>query len=181
MEKRRLVIAIAAVSGGGKTTIVRKLLEELPHSKALFFDDYDFNGPKDIIEWVDNSGNPNEWDLTPFITDIKKSLAELPQYIFLDYPFAYLHHKVGEFIDFAVFIDTPLDIALARRIIRDYKSSSTNHIMLELENYLLRGRRGYLHMLETTKKNSDLIVDGSLSIQEIINVIIQSIVKLEKS
>jgi uridine kinase len=40
-------------------------------------------------------------------------------YILLDYSFAYKNDKVAPYISYAVFLDTPLDIAMARRIIRD--------------------------------------------------------------
>ena len=100
-------------------------------------------------------------------------------YIILDFPFAYLHTKTREFIDFTVFIDTPLDIAMARRIIRDHKNGSAEEIMLDLENYIFRGRRGYQDMLNTIKPNSDLIVDGTLSESEIASIIVRNIVRIE--
>lgn len=171
-----IVIAIAAVSGGGKTTITSNLKEKLQNSKTLFFDDYDFDGPDDIIEWIYNGGNPDEWDLSPLIRDINKLLNEPLDYIILDFPFAYLHGKTSEFINFAVFVDTPLDIAMARRIIRDFKKRSTEDILMDLENYIVRGRRGYLGMLNTIKPNSDLIIDGSLPISEIVSIITKNIV-----
>ncbi|CAM5561679.1 hypothetical protein SAFG77S_13485 [Streptomyces afghaniensis] len=64
-EKTPFVIAISAVSGGGKTTITKLLNQELHNSKVLFFDQYDFNGPDDIINWVDNGGDANDWDVNP--------------------------------------------------------------------------------------------------------------------
>lgn len=36
-----------------------------------------------------------------------------------------------------------------------------------MENYISQGRRGYLEMLNTLKHNSDIIVDGTLSVSEI--------------
>jgi uridine kinase len=47
MDRREnpLVIAAAAVSGGGKTTIATKLNQSLKNSRALYFDNYDFKGP----------------------------------------------------------------------------------------------------------------------------------------
>ena len=179
-KKFPFVISIAAVSGGGKTTITSYLKGQLQNSKTISFDDYDFDGPDNIIEWIDNGCNPDEWDLSALIRDIKKLGNEPLDYIILDFPFAYLHTKIREFIDFAVFIDTPLDIAIARRIIRDFKNGSTEDIMLDLDNYILRGRRGYLNMLNTTKPNSDLIVDGTLSKSEITRIIVQNIVRIEQ-
>ncbi|WP_112182501.1 hypothetical protein [Paraliobacillus zengyii] len=169
--KHPIVIAIASVSGGGKTTIVSHLNSSLPNVKALFFDDYEFDGPDDFIEWMNNGCNPNEWNLSPLIKDLKMLLMEPLDYILLDFPYAYKHSKTSEYIDFAVFIDTPLDIAMARRVTRDFKDSSVKNILLDMNNYIRRGRIGYLNMLETIKPNSEFIVDGTLSISEIVNSI----------
>jgi uridine kinase len=174
-KKTPNVIAVAAVSGGGKTTIATGLKTKLDHSEILSFDTYDFDGPDDMIEWIENGCIPDEWDLTPLIQDIKKLLDEPLDYIILDFPFAYLHNETRDFIDYAVFIDTPLDIALARRIIRDYQNRSSKEILVDLENYMLRGKSGYISMLHSVKPNSDLIVDGTLSKSEIVNSIISKI------
>lgn len=63
--KRPLVISISGVSGGGKTTIADALNDKLDHSQLLYFDDFEFDGPEDIIQWVDNGSSYDEWDLTP--------------------------------------------------------------------------------------------------------------------
>ncbi|WP_313893940.1 hypothetical protein [Psychrobacillus sp.] len=173
--KLPLVIAIASVSGGGKTTIATHLNERLQNSKTLFFDDYDFDGPDDIIDWVDNGANYDEWNLAPFIRDLETLLTESLDYIVLDFPFAYKHSKTSKFIDLAVFIDTPLDIAMARRVTRDFKNNSVENILMDMKNYISQGRRGYLEMLITIKPNSEIIVDGTLSISEIVNIISNSL------
>ncbi|UOQ44880.1 hypothetical protein MUN89_02695 [Halobacillus salinarum] len=178
-RKSPMVIAIAAVSGGGKTTIASCLKGKLPNSKTIYFDDYDFDGPKDIIKWIDNGCNPDDWDLSPLIRDIKQLLSEPLDYIILDFPFAYLHSKTSSLIDFTVFIDTPLDIAMARRINRDFKSGSSEDIILDLDNYLARGRQGYITMLDSTKPNSDLIVDGTLPKFEVAGIITQKVMNIE--
>ncbi|MEN2465632.1 hypothetical protein [Ornithinibacillus sp. JPR2-1] len=174
-----IVIAIAAVSGGGKTTVTSELKGKLHNSKALFFDEYDFDGPDDFVGWIENGSNPDEWDLTPLIRDIRRLLIEPLDYIILDFPFSYLHSKTRELIDFSVFVDSPLDVAMARRIIRDYKDGTVENLLLDLENYIDRGRKGFLDMLKTTKPNSDLIVDGKLPLSEIVNIIIKNIVNIK--
>ena len=177
--KYPIVIAIAAVSGGGKTTITSHLNAKLTNAKILNFDDYMFEGPDDLIEWIDAGGDPNDWDLLPLIRDIRMLLHEPLDYILLDFPFAYTHAKTSKFIDFTVFIDTPLDIAMARRVTRDFKNSSVETIVTEMNNYISRGRRGYLHMLQTIRPNSDIVVDGTLPIPNIISAIIRNIKKIE--
>lgn len=176
MKKENLpfVVAIAGVSGGGKTTIAKCLNEKLLNSKILYFDDYDFDGPDSIIDWVDKGAN-YEWNLTPLIRDLKALLTEQLDYIVIDFPFAYKHFKTSKMIDFAVFIDTPLDIAMARRVIRDFENSSNENIVLEMKNYISQGRRGYLEMLKTIKPNSNITVDGTLSVIKIADIIHEQI------
>ncbi|WP_369693652.1 hypothetical protein [Lentibacillus sp. CBA3610] len=82
-------------------------------------------------------------------------------YIVLDFPFAYKHFKTSKFIDLTVFIDTPLDIALARRVARDFKQASTEDILSDMKNCISHGRKGYIEMLNTIKPNSDIIIDGT--------------------
>ena len=174
-EKSPFIIAIAAVSGGGKTTVSNHLNRKWKNSKVIHFDDYDFNGPDDIVNWIDKGGDPNEWNLTSFIKDLELLMTESLNYIVLDFPFSYKHDQVREFIDFSVFIDTPLDIALARRVIRDYRESSTENILFDMDYYLLRGRKAYLSMLNTIKPNADLVVDGALKVSEVTEIIFNHI------
>lgn len=180
MKKGKLpiVIAIAAVSGGGKTTIATHLNESLQNSKILYFDEYNLEGPDDIIDWVDNGANYDEWNLAPLIKDLEALLTEPLDYVVMDFPFAYKHLKTSKLIDFAVFIDTPLDIAMARRVTRDFKDNAAENILLDMSNYMSQGRRGYLEMLKTIKPNSDIIIDGTLPVSEIVSIISQNIVLL---
>ena len=165
-EHSPFVIAIAGVSGGGKTAVTNQLRLKLNQSKVLYFDDYNFEGPDDLIQWVEN-GYYEKWDLEPLLIDFKELCKDHPDYIILDFPFAYKHSEMSSLINIAVFIDTPLDIALVRRIKRDFSTSSVEDVLTEMANYVSRGRKGYIEMLATIKPNSDLVIDGSQSISEI--------------
>ncbi|KRE92125.1 hypothetical protein ASG89_33735 [Paenibacillus sp. Soil766] len=55
-----------------------------------------------------------------------------------------------------------LDIAMARRILRDYSENSINDVKSDLNNYLIRGRDVYLEMQRNVKPNSDDVIDGLL-------------------
>lgn len=169
--KKPIVIAIASVSGGGKTTVVKKLNEELPNSKALFFDEYELEGPEDVIDWMNRGSDYSEWNLTPFVKDLEELATESLNYIVLDFPFSYKHTQTQSSINFSVFIDTPLDIALARRTIRDFQNSSAETILQAMQHYDMHGRQAYLEMLHTIKPSADFIVDGSLPVARIVSLI----------
>ncbi|TWT08091.1 hypothetical protein FQV26_09855 [Planococcus sp. CPCC 101016] len=173
--KKTIVIAIASISGGGKTTIVEKLNAELPNSEALYFDEYDLEGPESVIDWMNRGSNYNEWNLTPFVKDLEKLLTKSLDYIVLDFPFSYHHVQTHSFISFSVFIDTPLDIALARRTIRDFQYSSTENIVEAMKHYNSDGRQAYLEMLHTIKPSADFIVDGSQSVTRIVSLISEKV------
>lgn len=160
-----IVIAIASVSGGGKTTLVTHLATHTNNAKAMFFDEYDLDGPDDVMEWVDRGADSHEWDLEPLVVDLQALLEEPLEYIFLDYPFAYRHGQMKEFIDLAVFIDTPLDIALARRMNRDFNESPAAEIVAQMNHYASHARRAYIKMLETIQPDSDFLVDGTLAVE----------------
>lgn len=173
MNKKMKIITIAAVSGGGKTTITERLTQKLTNSKALYFDSYNFpNCPADICKWIDEGANYDEWVLTPLIKDIQHLIRDSNvDYIIVDYPFAYLNSEMRQFIDLTIFIDTPLDIAMARRILRDFKEDTMSEIHNDLKHYITYARKAYLEALHTVKPNSDIVLDGSLSVEEIINQI----------
>lgn len=176
--KKPFVIAVSSVSGGGKTTVVNKLSQELISSKVLFFDDYDFIQPDNICEWVDSGANYNEWELTPMVQDLSRLLSEESdslKFILLDYPFARVQSQMREYIDLTIFIDTPLDIAMARRILRDYPNDRLQEVFNDMELYLSRSRNAYMEMLNTIKPNCDVVIDGKLSLIEIVKEILKEI------
>ncbi|WP_404466920.1 hypothetical protein [Planococcus rifietoensis] len=169
-----ITIAIAGVSGGGKTALTTHLATHTNNAKALFFDDYDLDGPEDVLEWIDRGAESDEWNLESFVADFMELLKQPLEYIFLDYPFAYQHTQMKEFIDLAVFIETPLDLALARRVSRDFQNSSGEEIVAQVNHYASHGRRAYLNMIETIQPDSDLLVDGTLAVEVLANQIMKS-------
>ncbi|MEK4742615.1 MULTISPECIES: hypothetical protein [unclassified Bacillus (in: firmicutes)] len=181
VNKKTKIISIAAVSGGGKTTITESLAHELKNSKALYFDRYKFdNSPVDICKWIDDGANYDEWVLTPLINDIQHFIqASNLDYIIVDYPFAYLNSEMRECMDVTIFIDTPLDIAMARRILRDFKEGTMDEIHNDLKHYMTHARKTYLEAIHTVKPNSDIVLDGSLSVSEIINHVVEELNRRE--
>ncbi|WP_339146197.1 MULTISPECIES: hypothetical protein [unclassified Sutcliffiella] len=178
MSVKPKVISIAAVSGGGKTTITKKLSLVLEDTKELFFDDYDFeDAPDDIIQWVNKGADYNLWNVEPMVLDIDKIIAsrEVPLYILLDYPFSYMNDNMKKYIDLSIYIDTPLDVAMARRILRNQTKSTINDVCNDVKFYLQYGRGAYLELENNIKPNSDIVIDGTLPSDKIVELIIQEI------
>jgi uridine kinase len=181
-SKKTFVIAIAAVSGGGKTFITEKINKQFSSCKALYFDDYDFEGPESICQWVEKGSNYNVWNLQPLIKDIEMIINDQENHIdllILDYPFAKKHDLMNTYIDYTFFIDTPLDIALSRRILRDFKKHSIDELESELTDYMLNSRKAYLDMLKRIKPNSDYRIDGSLETEPMVKEIVNELIRLK--
>lgn len=178
--KKPFVISISGLSGGGKTAVTKALKARLSNSAVISFDDYGNEVwlDRDMNDWTAESSD-DEWHTEPIAADIKRLLNEPLDYIILDYPFGYGNRLVGQYINLAVFIDVPLNVALARRIIRDYTGRGENTNVADVEEvslagldkelrfYLARSRQTYARMPEMQKPASDLVVDGTKTPEKI--------------
>lgn len=95
-------------------------------------------------------------------------------YIVFDAPLGRKHVATGQYIDFSVYLNTPLDIALARRLLRDYTDKNNEKIIDELNFYLTDSRPLYVMDYEW-KDSCDLVIDGSLPIDKQISLILNKI------
>jgi len=189
MLKKPFVISVSAgAAGSGKTTIVGALKERLGKCAVLYFDEYGdaVDVGRDINEWAADGGDWDEWNFEPIVTDIERLLKEQHGYIVLDIPCGRRNALVEKYIDLAVCVDTPLDVALARRIIRDYTSrsqesefgiSDVSEVSLagvdkELRWYLEHSRPTYVGAAERIIKTCDLVVDGMKAVKEIVGEIV---------
>ncbi|ERM16152.1 MULTISPECIES: uridine kinase [Brevibacillus] len=175
MKQKPIVIAIAAVSGGGKTTVAKNVASKLNDARTIHFDDYDIEGPSDIGRWVEESASYDDWNVEPIVKDIKSLVHESNvQYIIVDYPFSYLNKQMKELIDHSFYIDTPLDIAMARRFLRE-PMDSINDVIDDYELYLEVGRKAYKLMENKVKPDVDYIIDGQLPLDEIVKEILNNL------
>ncbi|MFI8708605.1 uridine kinase [Bacillus sp. NPDC077411] len=175
MGEKTTVISISAVSGGGKTTVTKELANRLNNAKTFHFDDYNLEGPSDICEWMEKGANYNEWNVSPIMIDIESLLNDaVVDYIILDYPFSYLNNQMKDVIDISFYIDTPLDIAMARRFIRN-PLHTIDEILFECEVYLQAGREAYLEMEKSVKPNADYVIDGEMTVEHIVEAIMNKL------
>lgn len=170
------VISVNSVSGGGKTALSLALHEALPNSVLFRFDEFDESNvyPDDFYNWSQRGGDVEEFDCpgmhAAVVAEVQRGIAKQ---IVLDFPFGRGHTRFRDLIDLAVFVDTPLDVAMARRILRDYDSDSSrsageklNKLRDDMSNYLERARYPYLDTYRD-KVNSDLILDGWRSLEDL--------------
>ena len=164
----------------GDEYILDQIKKQLSNTKSLHFDDYSFEGEvDDFFTWTMQGADYNVWNLTPLIKDIQEIKENSDcEYLLLDYPFAYCHKELSEYIDCAIFIDTPLDIAMARRILRDMKNATGEEIRQDLKMYIKYARAAYIQMLKDILPSSDYIIDGTKEIEERADEIIRIILSL---
>jgi len=182
------IFAINAISGGGKTTTTRELQKRLPNSTALYFDDRNYDsdsGIEDTGDWIEAGADVNLWDLTRLADDIEKLKQENLDFIIMDYPFGYRHKLIGPYLDYSIYINTPFDIALARRILREYDEkiiTDITDVLDDMRHYLEFGRNLYLEGFEkVTKGQFDFLVDGSLPLDEIVDLICAQIITVKNA
>ena len=177
------VIAISGMSGSGKTTTVTELARRVPNSIALSIEDGDYeknSGIDDLAKWEEDGWDVSLWNLQSLADDLMQLVQKGYEYIFFDYPFGYMQQQISGFISLSVYIDTPLDVALARRTVRDGRGKSASEILGEMKWYL---QNRHLFTISNGHQRTDaqLIVDGSLPIDEICNAILEEVAPCQNS
>ena len=188
-----IIIGISAVSGGGKTAVTKRLVEVLEGAVALYFDDYDDTNvhPDDLERWF-AAGADYDTYMTPVFTSHLRALKAGESilypvggailgpvsYVVADAPLGRAHTDSGRFIDLMVFIDTPLDVAMARRVLREIDREGhrttdevLQHVKDDLSGYHAGARPFYEEFQERMRASSDAIIDGTLSIDDIVEKI----------
>lgn len=195
------VIGLSSPSGGGKTTVVQQLAAAAPNAVALCFDLYDEIAeganvhPPDLQQWLAAGADYNAWQMPRLLHDIKRlkqgepisspvdGTLIVPQpLLFLDVAFGRAHAGLRPYLDFMVYIDTPLDVALARRLQRDYLNrnwvepqTALAELRATTTAYLTWARAAYLALDRQVKPQCDLIVDGGLAVDLLVAQILAAV------
>ena len=198
----RFVIAVAGPSGAGKSTLVRALVRELEDAVALFFDDYhpkfvsSTSYPQTTAQWLDEGADPASWSTPQMLADLQalvrgetilhpkeKSILESATFIVLEEPFGRARPGMKELIDYVIVVNTPLEVALSRRLLRELeKPYSSEHpdkfissMSTFLNSYLKAGRLLYLAVNEYALKDCNLVLDALKSPPEIVREAAQQV------
>jgi len=125
----------------------------------------------DYCEWSESGADYSLWGLSKLEDGILRLKKQRSGCILVEYPFGRAHPAIAPYLDCAIWIDVPLDIALARRALRDYlrrdpARRAMKNPMAQLEqyfdDYLSRMRKADITHEATVSPGCDFMLDGTL-------------------
>jgi uridine kinase len=178
MAERAFVIGVAGTPGSGKTTLLKFLQQQhYPRARAIHYDRFHpSKTDEEIQDWIRRCGDPNELELGDLIAALQQCTAiqsgnQHRPLVLFETAFGRAHHATGAFIDFQVWIDTPLDVALSRaclvflgKVADDPAPNAAKDFVAWLTRYMedypmLRAL--YDAVRTNTMATADLVLDGT--------------------
>ena len=178
------IIAVTGGSGCGKTFFTNLLVERLQKKTAVlpldcYYKDrpdhltnekYDFDSPEafdfDLYHQHLNLLNSGETVQMPnFVYETGKRESGYTEifpedYLIIEGLHVLLFPKIRALISFSFFMDSPLDVAVCRRCIRDIKEYDVT-AEYSLNQFLKFVRPSYFEHILPVKKYSDLVVENN--------------------
>lgn len=166
------IIAISAPPGGGKSTVAAALAERLG-AALVEYDAYDkLTGlpPEHIAAWLEAGGPYDAVEVTELVADLttlrdggtildRRTGTELTAraLVILETPFGKAHPALAPLIESAIFLDTPPDLSLARKL--------RTFIAANLADPGPGGHKRFLGWLDRYLENYEQITRPAIAIQ----------------
>lgn len=196
MASSTYVIALSGPSGAGKSTVIQDLTNLLGNAVALRFDDYiETSTYPSVTAWLEGGANPDEFITPKFVADIRslkgggfilhpetKAKIGPARFIVIEEPFGKARTKMHALIDFHVQIEIPLEIALSRKIMRDFLSNledpneSLKRTKSYIDFYLRSGRALHIAVRNRASQDRELLVDGTLPSETVAQTIFEAVI-----
>ena len=184
MKNNTIIIGIAGASGSGKTLVASNLLKDFgPNEVTVIKEDNYYKDLKNMpisVRDQMNFDHPDALDHNLLKVHLERLQAkeniEVPQYdyathtrkketetmeshkiIVLEGILLFTEPQLRSLMDIKIFVDTPLDICLSRRIQRDIVERGRT-IESVLEQYEATVRPMYLQFIEPSKRYADIII-----------------------
>lgn len=192
-----LVVAVCGPSGAGKSTLLRNAAALLGDAITLSIDTYESSSTyPDIDTWLAGGADSSAFRTPQFSADLRALRAgqtiALPSgegicapasTIIVEEPFGRGRGEMRDLIDIVVHIQIPLEIALARKILRknaflpweDDREAFTTNLRSFLSFYLAHGRALYQAADRSVLQDCDLRLDGTLPADQLADAFVQAL------
>jgi len=186
------IIAVAAPIGGGKTSLVNAIADKLGDASTIHFDHYEkiTNEPvQNLLKWIKDGADFDDLKIPGLAEDLSRlkngkavtdpltnNKISPGKYTIFEMPIGKEHSETARYIDLLLWVETPLDIALARKV-REF----THDFLMEekpekyraclvwldqfLDNYLKIVREVLSIQKQKVSANADIIINGRNSLE----------------
>ncbi len=189
MAARAFVVGLSGVPGAGKSTLTKLLLQDFRQARAVYYDHHQSitrMSHAELCDWFGRGADPNEFPLSELVEELERQTLIGPgehraPLVLFETPFGRLHRATGAFIDLLVWVDTPLELALSRAILKFLVAAQSDQALNALPDFV-RWQRQYLLNYEAVRPmyraqqqalslSADLTLDGSRPADESANLI----------
>lgn len=160
----RGVVGVAGAPGSGKSTLVAALAQALPGARALHMDDYEnmTRLPLEAVaRWYRAGADIDAFEFPQLQAALARPAQDL---VLFETQFGRAHGATGRHVGFLIWIDTPLDIALARALGAALeRGAGAQWLRGYLDGYLGTVRELLEMQQARVAPGADLVLDGRLA------------------